>query len=82
MCKFETVTGPAFLASYFVNGDDSDLSPRDNQLALAWLEREGVKRVISVEDDSERFTWSYRLHAPEFDADGGTVAEYLCEMED
>ncbi len=79
MVQFIELTGPASWASYLINGDDSGLEEGESEKADAWLKREGAARVVSDVEDSERFTWSMRLHCPELDCEGGTVLDYIAE---
>lgn len=74
------ITGPAHWASALVNGDQSGLTAHEVVKLNAWRSREGIKTVLGTAEDSERFTWSYRLFAPECDCDGGTVIDYICEF--
>lgn len=78
----ETLTGPAFAASYFVNGDDSALDAGDRDKLDAWRKREGVADIMGIAHDSERFTWSGLIHYPEGGAAGLTVCDYQCIMAD
>lgn len=86
MVDFVTVTGPAYWASYFINGDASGLEEGEQAKADAWLDREGIHSVVSdaTDEDGEsreaRFTWSMRLYAPELDCAGGDVLDYVCVM--
>ena len=88
MVEFNTITGPDFWASYFVNGDASGLNAQEKAQADAWLKREGVAHVVDVarDDDGEgrepRFTWCYDLYAPELDCCGGSVIDYIVEFRD
>lgn len=69
-----TFTAPAYFASYFVNGDATSLTPDEVRRADAILEVEGVADVLSMVEDSERFTWSGRsYHSP---VSGVTVADF------
>lgn len=80
MIRVETLTGPAFAAPYLVNGDASGLSDIDRARVNAWLDREGVESVFSIEDDSERFTWSGLLYYPEGESQGLTVCDYVVTL--
>jgi len=77
--KAFTVTGPTYWASYFINGDDSGLSTEEKQQANSWLEREDICRheICGMKKNSERFTRSYALHAPECRCSGGDVCDYI-----
>lgn len=74
------VTGPAYWASALVNGDQGGLTVEEVIQINAWRKREGIKCVLGTKEDSERFTWAYRLYAPECDCDGGAVLDYICEV--
>jgi len=85
MLNFITITGPAYWASYFINGDASGLTDEERAQADRWLEREGV-RIVGVATDEETgemmdpyFTWNYDLHAPESGVPGGDVIDYIAE---
>ena len=87
MAEFFTVTGPAYWASYLINGDASGLEPGEQAKVDAWLEREGIRSVVSDATDPEtgesrepRFTWSMDLYAPELGCQGGDVLDYICDM--
>jgi hypothetical protein len=77
--NFETVTAPAYWASYLVNGDASGITPEEKAHADAWREREGVLNVVSCEEES-RFTRHYQLYDPLADCTGGDVLDYTCEV--
>lgn len=74
--KCETITGPAHWASALINGDYSDLTTEECAQVAAWLKREGITSICGIADNSERFTWSLRLYAPECNASGGNVCNY------
>ena len=83
--QITTVAGPSYWASYFVNGDASGLTPQEREQADAWLKREGVDVLDVARDDGgngiePRFTWSYRLYAPECGYSGGEVIDYVCRV--
>lgn len=77
------VTGPAYWASALVNGDRSGLGAEECAQLDAWLKREGRPNIVDVARDDDgngqdpRFTWHFRLYAPECDCDGGEVLDYL-----
>lgn len=73
----QTITGPAAWAAYLINEDASGLSPAEKSQADAWLAREAIPRPCSMLDQSERFTWSLPLYAPECQAQGGHVVDYV-----
>lgn len=75
-----TLTGPAFAASYLVNGDASGLTDEARRSIDQWAKREGVAHVMAIADDSERFTWSGLLHFPEGEASGLTVCDYIVTL--
>lgn len=70
------ITGPAYWASAIINGDYSGLSETESEACRAWLEHEQIDgwRIVSTVDDSERFTWHFRLYGGE--CDGGDVLDY------
>lgn len=71
------VTGPAYWACALINGDHTGMSDAEDKLCAAWLvnELEPLEEVVDVVEDSERFTWSYRLYGG--DAAGGDVCDYV-----
>lgn len=80
--KTITLELPAFLASYFINGDASGLEDSEIRKADSMLEREGV-RIIDVARDesgeaSEQFFGAW--HFPEFSETGGYLLEYVAEF--
>jgi hypothetical protein len=75
--KVDTITLPAFLVCALINGDESGLDDNDsvvlenvlaNHIPEGWC-------VVSTVEDSERFTWSYRLYGG--NASGGDVLDYV-----
>ena len=77
MIAVHTITGPAFAASYLINGDASGLTEEDKAAIDAWCEREGISRHAFVDCEEEaRFTWHYGLHFPEGKSAGGNVLDY------
>ena len=78
MIEVEIFTGPSFLASALVNGDASGLETDRDFLMLdsftEMLADDGWS-VVSVDQDTERFTWCYRLYGG--NADGGSVVDYI-----
>lgn len=80
MSQFETLTGPAFAASYLVYGVAYCLSDAEREQVDTWIEREGVESVHSVNEDSERFTWSGLVHFPEGGSNGLTVCDYVVTL--
>lgn len=78
MVKFETITLPSHWASYLINDDDSGLDTEEAAYIVGTMVREGVRNVVDVTDDSERFTWHYRMYGGT--ADGGTVCDFIAEM--
>jgi hypothetical protein len=77
-----TATGPAYWASYLVNGDDSGLTPEEKAAADAWIAKLGDYSVVGIASDEEgesqepRFTWHYDLHSGT-DTRGGDVVDYV-----
>lgn len=53
--RFTCVTAPAFLASYFVNGDASGLTDEEERQADEFLAAEGVTILSADEDSGEEF---------------------------
>lgn len=83
MLRIEKRTGPSVWSSYLVNGDASGLTREEIRQADAWIEREGVLQVVSIaEDEEERFTWAYQVYNPMSKFTGGSVIDYLCEIEE
>lgn len=78
MVKFETITLPSHWASYLINHDDSGLDTEEAAYIVWTMVREGVRNVVSLDDDRERFTWHYRMYGGT--ADGGTVCDFIAEM--
>ena len=74
--KVETFTGVAYWASYLVNGDASGMDDSEIALADKWQESIAPYYVVSIEDDSERFTWHGELYGA--DCSGVTVCDYIC----
>lgn len=70
-----TLTAPAAWASALVNGDFSGLSDEEERACRAWIEQQAPYRVVSTVEDSERFTWHFRLHGG--NAEGGDVVDYI-----
>lgn len=77
--KIENITGPVYWASYLVNNDVSGINAAERVRVDSWLIRNGVKNVLSIMEDSERFTWHNRLYDPS-GPEGGEVCEYVCEV--
>jgi len=71
----DTITLPAHWACALINGDDEGLCPGEIERIDALL-TDGWYVASDVED-SERFTWSYRLYDPGAPCDGGLVADYV-----
>lgn len=77
--NIQTITAPEHWASYLINGDASGLDDGEQAIIDRWIKRENVRAVHGVSEQS-RFTWSYRLYSPESDAEGGSVADYECDL--
>jgi hypothetical protein len=77
--RVEHITGPVVWASYFVNGDASGLTAREQREADAWRLTTGGY-VCGIVDDSERFTNALRLYAPEQEFRAGTVCDYIVDF--
>jgi hypothetical protein len=76
-----TVTLPTGWASALINGDTSGMDDAEIELmreTLAPYTRDGW-RVVDVED-SDRFTWYYRLYIPLAECDGGNVSDYVLQQ--
>lgn len=70
-----TSAAPSYWACYFINGDCSHMTDAEIAIADAWQHRQEPWYVVSIVEDSERFTWHYRLHGG--DAEGGDVCDYV-----
>lgn len=70
------IDAPVAWAFYLLTGIDCDLSPDEVQAVDAWQNRElpPGATVIGAIEESERFTWAYRMHGG--NADGGNVCTY------
>jgi hypothetical protein len=85
MIKWDTVTGPAFLASALVNGDTSGLDAAGLECLArfeAWIAPGyvvDVARDADGEANEPRFTWSFDLHGG--DTAGGDVVDYVVHTE-
>lgn len=79
----DTITGPAFLASALVNGDESGLDAAGRETLGLFLAGHVPKgwEVVDVARDDEgdgedsRFTWSFDLYGG--DCRGGDVVDYV-----
>lgn len=71
-----TITGAAYWASYFINGDASGMTDEERNAADNWLriELQPGESVVSCAGEA-RFTWSYDLHT-HTDTRGGDVLDY------
>lgn len=87
--EFETITGPAFLASALVNGDTSGLSCtelcEDYPAFLRYAEGYEIVGIATDPDTGESmepwFTWNYDLYGGT--ARGGNVIDYIAmKLED
>jgi hypothetical protein len=79
MIQFETITGPAYWASYLINNDASGIEADEKARADAWIKRNNVANVVDCEEES-RFTNHYQLYDPLADCTGGDVLDYTCEV--
>lgn len=79
MIKVDEVTAPAHWLPYLINGDASDMDAADLEACHEWQGKIRPFYVVSDVEDSERFTWSYRLHGGT--AEGGTVCDYIVHSE-
>ncbi|WP_408902518.1 hypothetical protein [Methylobacterium radiotolerans] len=71
-----TITLPSHWACYLINGDASGLDDGEAERIAAHLNAElpADAAIVDVIEDSERFTWSFRLYGG--DASGGDVADF------
>lgn len=71
-----TITLPSHWACYLINGDASGLDDGEAERIAAHLNAElpSDAAIVAVIEDSERFTWSFRLYGG--DASGGDVADF------
>jgi hypothetical protein len=74
MAQFFKVIGPAYWASYFVDGDASGLTDSEKRKADKWLARKEISNVVDCGEPF--FTWHFDLYSPEHDCKGGEVVEY------
>ena len=72
----ETIDAPAAWIMALIYGDYSEMTSDDCAAIRAWRERElpSDASIVGTVEDSERFTWSYRLYGGT--AAGGTVCTY------
>ncbi len=71
----DIVTGPAYWASYLVNGDASGMSPAEKAAADAWHASLAPAYVVATSDDEPRFTWHFSLYGGT--CRGGDVLDYV-----
>lgn len=70
----DILTGPTYWASYLINGDASGLEDDEEARANKWLMDNDNPYVVGIEEDSERFTWSFDLYGG--NCAGGDVCDY------
>lgn len=70
-----TITGPAYWASYLINGDSSGMEDSEIAACDAWVEAQAPWYIVSTTEEEPRFTWSYDLHGGT--ARGGDVLDYI-----
>jgi len=84
MLKAETFEAPTHWAPALINGDWSGLDSAETHELLAWIDaNKDIGSIVSVDSESERFTWNYRIYnpfAPE-GVRGGSVCEYTALVE-
>lgn len=73
----QTLIAPEHWASYLINGDASGLEAGDVERVSAWLERERVLNVLTIEGEPY-YTQRLDLHCPEANALAGSVLDYVC----
>jgi hypothetical protein len=77
--KSDVITLPSYWACALINGDYSGLNDAEEKRCVraeSKLSKSGAYIAGKVED-SERFTWNYRLYDPDADCDGGDVMDYV-----
>ena len=78
MTQSTTITLPSYWAAALIDGDTSGMTPSEiDQMDRTLDELHAAWTVVSDVENSERFTWSYRLYAPFADCEGGTVMDYV-----
>ena len=77
MAQSTTITLPSYWASALINGDTSGMTPDEIDQMNRTLALHDGWTVVGDVEDSERFTWSYRLYAPFADCEGGNVMDYV-----
>jgi len=79
---FHEITGLTYWASYLINGDASGMEDAELDQCERWLRENSVRHVVSIVDDSERFTnRAGLLCGIGLPFDGADVCEYVCELE-
>jgi hypothetical protein len=78
----DIITLPASWASALINDDYSGLDdqcPTEAARCRARVDQIAADgwSIVSDVEDSERFTWYYRLYDPGADCDGGNVIDYV-----
>jgi hypothetical protein len=80
---FAVFTGPAYWASYLVNGDSSGLEPDELLEADKWRESilpyhvQDIKRDQNGEPEDPYYSINFDLHSGT-DFEGGNVVDYVC----
>ena len=74
--KTATIIGPAFAASYLINGDKESLTLFEAAQVDHWMKREGIDHDDFVDVSDPWFTWNFGMYFPEGGVVGGEVATY------
>lgn len=72
--EYDEITAPSYWASALINGDRSELEAGEIVMIDAFLERCKEYDFVGIVEDSDRFTWHFRLYGG--DAQGGNVCDY------
>ena len=79
---FHEITGLTYWASYLINDDASGMEDAELDQCHRWMRENRVRHVVSMADDSERFTnRAGLLCGVALPFDGADVCEYVCELE-
>jgi hypothetical protein len=82
MIEPDEITAPAHWAAALINDDWSGMEKADAERCNAFVSLLESRHmyVVSIIDDSERFTWRYALYDPASGRQGGTVADYVVHV--
>lgn len=72
------VTGPSHFASAAINDDYSGMTDKEIEAFRRWSALI-TGSIVSIVENSERFTWHYRLHGGDYE--GGEVCDYVVLIE-